>query len=107
MMATLGYLMLTLRVAKEGDQWSAICEELGTATYADTVEEALAELRELVGLHLDALKDVGERKQFFEDHGIDVHTVPQVPVQQEYLLGGGVFPEFYPVEYPAGQLQYA
>ena len=96
---TLGYVVLTLRVAQADDQWTAICEELGTATYADTMDEALSELRELVSLHLNGLEDFGERERFFAEHGLEIIPSPDVQVQSSIsvTIGGGAFPEFIPI----------
>lgn len=99
-MGKIGYLELTLTVASEGDQYSALCEELGTASYADTPEEALRELHELVLLHLEGLRTTGERERFFREHGITIHPVPPVPTERRYMLGGGRFPEIIPLAYP-------
>ncbi len=68
-----GYIEVTFRLAKEGDQWTAECLELGTAAYADTIDEVLEAIRDLVGLHLNALEDVATRKAFFHKHGIRFH----------------------------------
>jgi predicted RNase H-like HicB family nuclease len=99
----IGYIILTLRIEQEDDQWTAQCEELGTATHADSIESALTEIRELMGLHLEALEETGERDRFFLEHGIAVRPVPQIPTKRNFTFGGGIFPEIFPVEYPAAQ----
>jgi predicted RNase H-like HicB family nuclease len=96
-----GYILLTLRVGKEDSQWTAECEELGTATYGDTLNGTVSELRELISLHLSGLEEVGERERFFAEHGIAVHPVPPIPTKSSFMLGGGTFPEVFPFEYPA------
>ncbi len=73
-----GYVTLTLVFAQEGDQWSAVCKELGTAACGDTLEEAQEAIREVLPLHLNGLEELGERKAFFEKHGIKfVRTRPR------------------------------
>ena len=68
-----GYIEVTVRFFKEGDQWTAQCVELGTATCADTLEEAETAIEDMVHLHLDALGDVGERQKFLKAHGVTLH----------------------------------
>lgn len=70
----LGYVILTLKYHKEGDRWLARCEELGTATFGRTLEEAQERIREAVTCHLDTLEDVGERERFFREHNIAYHA---------------------------------
>ena len=72
------YVILTLRFKKEGQQWEAYCEELGTATFARTLEAAKERIMEAVYLHLNTLEEVGERIRFFREHGIKLHqTKPE------------------------------
>ncbi len=105
----IGYILLTLKVAKEDSQWTAECEELGTATYGDTLDGTLSELRELVSLHLSSLEEFGERERFFREHGIAIHETPPIPTKSSFMLGGGTFPEVLPFEYSSSDyaLQYA
>lgn len=105
-MNKMGYLALTLKITQEGEQYSVLCEELGTATYGDSPEEALGELRELVLLHLEALRETGERERFFKEHSIQIHPAPQVPTERRFMVGGGTFPEVVPIAYPSHP-QYA
>ena len=64
------YIAVTLKFQKEGRRWTAFCEELGTATYGRTIQEALVRIKEAVVLHLNTLEEVGECERFFRDHGI-------------------------------------
>ncbi len=74
-----GYIVLTVRFAKEGDQWTAECLELGTATCADTFEEIQEAIRAMISLHLNGLEDVGTRKAFFRKHNIRIRRNPPSP----------------------------
>jgi len=65
-----GYVVLTVEFFEEEGQWTAHCRELGTATCADTLEDARKAIEDMIGLHLNALEDAGEREAFFERHGI-------------------------------------
>lgn len=65
------YVILTIIFNKEEDGcWIAECEELGTSTYAKTLEQAEKEITEMVELHLNALESAGERENFFKKHNI-------------------------------------
>ena len=65
--------MLTLRFQKQGRRWTALCEELGTATFGRSLPEADQRLKEAILLHLNTLEDVGERERFFKDNHIEIY----------------------------------
>ena len=74
-MSRLPYIVLTNIFEKEKDgRWTAYCEELGTETFANTIEEAQDRLKEMVQLHLNTLEDVRERERFFKENGIEIRT---------------------------------
>ena len=64
------YVELTIKLAPEEGQWTAECDELGTAAFGDTAEEALDAVRELITLHLNTLESLGARAAFFRKHNI-------------------------------------
>ncbi len=72
-----GYIVVFLAFrqekTKEGKKWVGVCQELGTSTFADTLDEAVEQLKEAVALHLNTLEKVGERERFFREHGIEFH----------------------------------
>jgi predicted RNase H-like HicB family nuclease len=76
-----GYIAVTLKFQKEGRRWAAYCEELGTATYGRSIQEALVRIKEAVVLHLDTLEEVGECERFLRDHGIKFYQ--NKPKQKE------------------------
>ena len=87
-MAANGYILLTIQVEPEGDQFVSTCLELGTASCGDTAQEALDNLREAITVHLSALEEVGERERVFGERGIEVlHpesvAPPDVPTAAE------------------------
>ena len=69
------FIIVTFQFQNKEDNghWEAECLELGTATFAPTIEEAQSELLELSELHLKALKDAGELSNYLEEHNIPVH----------------------------------
>ena len=64
-----GFVLLTGIVEQEGNQYTASCLELGTATCADTPEEARSNLDEAVQLEVDVLEELGERVRVFKREG--------------------------------------
>ncbi|MBI2865707.1 MAG: hypothetical protein HYX94_14255 [Chloroflexi bacterium] len=73
-MAAKGFVILTFELRKEGERWTGECKELGTATFAHTLDQVHEELAELVELHLNSLEKVGERDRFFKAHRIKFYT---------------------------------
>jgi len=68
-----GYLELTLKFKKCKDGgWEAWCEELGTSTCGDTLEQVYVEIVEFVSLKVKGLNELGELGRFIEKHGIEV-----------------------------------
>jgi predicted RNase H-like HicB family nuclease len=68
-----GYIVLTFKFRKGKNGWSGLCEELGTAVDGKTLQETEDLLKELVGLHLASLEEIGERERFFKEHHIELH----------------------------------
>jgi predicted RNase H-like HicB family nuclease len=78
------YIVLTCSYHREKDRWVGICNELGTSTFAATLEEVKERLTEATELHINTLEDVKERERFFkENHIIVLNTKPRksIPVQ--------------------------
>jgi predicted RNase H-like HicB family nuclease len=88
-----GYVVLTLKFQKQGRRWTALCEELGTATFGRSLPEADQRLKEAILLHLNTLEDVGERERFFREHNIEIHhgkprdnVTVRIPVNKEVFV---------------------
>jgi predicted RNase H-like HicB family nuclease len=88
-----GYIVLTYEFYQEDDQWVGTCRELGTSVCADTREEAMEDLQEAVGVHLNTLEDVGERKRFFRDHKIKYYHTRPAAVKSRPTVRPGVVVE--------------
>lgn len=67
------YIELTMEFRKEGNIWTGVCRELGTAADGDTFEEVTEALREMVFIHLNTLEDVGECDRFLKEHGVEIY----------------------------------
>jgi len=68
------YIRLTVVFKQEEDVWTAECSELGTATFGESLEEAIKNIEEAVCLHLNTLEDIGEIEQFFQENNVEVFT---------------------------------
>ncbi|MCK4263729.1 MAG: hypothetical protein KAX27_02190 [Candidatus Aminicenantes bacterium] len=96
-----GYIVVTFKFRKEGNRWTAFCEELGTATFGRSIPEAHKKLKEAVILHLSTLEDVGERERFFKEHNITFHS--HKPKKSDIKISGPldadtfVRPYIYPI----------
>lgn len=62
--------ILTADLFRDEGKWLAECLELGTATYASTLEEAQLELAEAVHLQLDEVEALGFLDEFLRDRGV-------------------------------------
>jgi predicted RNase H-like HicB family nuclease len=88
-----GFIVLTFKFRKEGNKWTAFCEELGTSTFGRSIPEAHKKLKEAVLLHLDALEEVGERERFFVEHNIPFHS--HKPKKSEIKISGPLDTDTY------------
>ena len=69
-------LVLTCNYSREGCQWVGICDELGTSTFADTLEQTRIELQEAIQLQLNEVERIADLKGYLADN-----QVPLLPVQ--------------------------
>ncbi len=64
-------ILLNISLLKEAEGgYSAICNELDVASQGETIEEALANIKEAVELYLESAGDVGILEQVKEKLGI-------------------------------------
>ena len=63
-------VVLTLTYWQESGQWLAECQELGTAAFGQTMEEAQEDLRDAVSLQLDGALKLGFLPEFLREHGV-------------------------------------
>ena len=85
------YVVLTYEFGREGRRWMAHCKELGTATFGRSLPEAQRQLIEVVGLHLNTLEDVGERKRFFQEHNIKFHETKPKSIMVSMSTNNALF----------------
>jgi predicted RNase H-like HicB family nuclease len=96
-----GYVVLTLSVAREGKHYISECPELGTASFGDTFDEALANVVDATTEYLSAIERLGERKRIFKERGITIHRARPRKVRQEYEIPPGAFVGPYVTKVPA------
>ena len=75
------HVTLTGVAYKDGNQFTALCPELGVASCGDTAEEALEMLEEALEVYLEELADIGTLAQEFYEMDIEVH--PDKPESDE------------------------
>ena len=78
-------ILLTIDFKEYLGQWLAECLELGTATYADTLEVVRQEIRDSVTLQLGSVEGLG-----FMDEYLHQHNVPLIPLETPSESTGGV-----------------
>lgn len=89
-MESVGHIRLTFKAYRDGNQWTAECLELGTASCADSMEGAFDALAEATELYLETLEDEGERQRVFAEREIGI--IPGPPVMREQLVSAAVRP---------------
>ncbi len=74
----LGHVVLTFAFERgDNNNWVGTCLELGTSTYANSLQEVEEALHELVTEHLSLLEQYGERERFFREWGIELHQAAE------------------------------
>ena len=80
-----GYMKVTLKFRKEGNRWTALCIELGTATFGRSINEAEERIKEAVLLHLNTLEDVGECERFLKERGVTFYAHKRTAEERKIL----------------------
>ena len=68
---------LTCTYTQEGDQWVGICDELGTSTFADALEQARIELQEAVQLQLNEVERITDVRGYLADNEVVIQPARQ------------------------------
>lgn len=85
------YVVLTAIIEPEGDNYNALCKELGVASFGNTVQEALHNLQEATSLYLDTLGDYGEDFDTLKKRGIVIREGVPAEIVLEARLSLGAF----------------
>ena len=101
------YIKVTVIFQQESDgRWTAECQELGTATFGNSLEEAREFIKEAIELHLNSLERNGQRERFFQENGIVLIKdkppqnvdIENVPVNRHIFAQ----PSFFPIHTSVG-----
>ena len=68
-------ILLTVEFREYSGQWLAECLELGTATYADTLEEVRQEIRDNVTLQLGSVEELGFMDEYLRERNVPLLTL--------------------------------
>ena len=63
-------ILPTIDFKEHSGQWLVECLELGTATYADSLEEVRREIRDNITLQLGSVEDLGFMDEYLRDHNV-------------------------------------
>ena len=67
---------LTCTYTEEVGQWVGVCEELGTSTFSDKLEDTQAELREALELQLNEMERLGYVREYLDRNRVTVVPIP-------------------------------
>ena len=76
-------ILLTIDFKERAGQWLAECLELGTAAYADTLEDARREIRDNVMLQLGSVEELGFIEEYLRQHNVSLLSLETPAPQAE------------------------
>lgn len=94
------YVILTMVIRPEGDQYVAECTELGTASCGDTESAALDAILDATELYLNTLEDLGQCESVLRERGVPIHS--DKPAARKVLRPpprSSVFYQVLPLQY--------
>lgn len=77
-------VLLTLELTQEEGVWVGTCIELGTSTYADSLEDLRGEMADAIGLQLNEAMRLGFIDEYIQER--NVRTLPLIQLED----GSGV-----------------
>ena len=69
-------ILLNIDIKQADDVWVGTCLELGTSTFADSVEELHGEIADAVLLQLNEVEELGFMKDYLREHGVAIMQLP-------------------------------
>ncbi len=66
---------LTLNYCQDSGQWVGVCDELGTAAFADDLEQTRIELREALELQLNGVESLADVREYLDDNQVVIQPV--------------------------------
>ena len=83
-------ILLTAEYIRENGKWVGVCLELGTSTFADTLDQVREELSDAVSLQLGETQRLGFLDEYLEDHAVIPRKMPsEVPISGPGLVLAG------------------
>ena len=67
---------LDTKIEKHDGVYVGYCDELGTVTQGDSLEEVRENLKDAISVHLSVLDELGERERVFREKGIVMLSSP-------------------------------
>jgi len=92
------YIIVTLTVSREGDQFVSSCVELGTSTCGSSEREAVKNIVEATELYLNTLEDLNECSQVLTEKGVKLHSRPGAGSKLQCPASAIVYPAVFPVQ---------
>ena len=75
-------ILLTIDFKEHSGQWLAECLELGTTTYADSLEEVRREIRDNITLQLGSVEDLGFMDGYLRERNVSLIPLAAPPGNQ-------------------------
>ena len=82
-------IALHLEVEREDDLYVANCPALDLSSYGDTVDDAVAHLKDAIALYLETIAQDGELERVLAERGIAIE--PPLTVNYRVTVHPGVF----------------
>ena len=83
------FVHLTFEFVEEDGQWCGNCVELGTAAFADTLEQARVELSDATNLQLTGVERLNELPEYLDKNGVSRFPI-RVPIHEEEVFTAAV-----------------
>lgn len=77
------YIILTYMINKEDKMFFAHCPELDVGSQGETVEEANGNLKDVVSLYLNTIKELGTREEIFKKKNIKIYHRKPKPILEK------------------------
>ena len=81
--------VLNVQFGEEDGQWVGICQELGTAMQADTLDEVKVALLEGIELQLNGTAELCDIFEYLADFGVSITPV-SIPQETGFVVSGSV-----------------
>ena len=83
------FVHLTFSFVQEDGQWCGNCIELGAAAFADTLEQARAQLSDSANLQLTGVERLNELPEYLDKNGVSRFQI-RVPAHREETFTAAV-----------------